>query len=140
MNDNCLFCKIAAGAIPSAKVYEDDKVLAFLDIAPFNPGHTIIVPKTHCVSSTELDPQFLAAIAVVAPRIGAALVRAAKAEGFNLLLNNGRVAGQVVPHVHAHVIPRRADDQIVISAPGGKYDSPEAMQELAEAIRRVLER
>ena len=136
--DDCVFCRILKGEIPCTKVYEDEKVLAFLDIAPFNLGHTVIVPKHHEVSSTQLDAEYLSAMMTIAPRIGAALIRAGLGEGFNLVLNNGRVAGQMVPHVHLHVVPRRADDQVVFTAPGTKYDSPSAMEEVASQLRDSL--
>ncbi|MBR0457677.1 MAG: HIT family protein [Victivallales bacterium] len=136
--NDCVFCKILRGEIPNTTIYEDDMVLAFLDIAPYNLGHTVIIPKTHCVSSTELDPEYLCAMIKVAPKIGAAVLRATKAEGFHIVQNNGRAAGQTVPHVHFHVMPRFAGDGVIFSSSGVKYDSPEAMQELASKVRTVL--
>lgn len=134
--DDCVFCRILKGEIPCTKVYEDELVLAFLDIAPFNEGHTVIIPKDHQHSSTTLGAEYLSAMFCVAPRLGAALMRATGAEGFNLLLNNGHVAGQVAPHAHLHVIPRFADDKVVISAPGVKYENNGEMADLAEKVRR----
>lgn len=136
--DDCVFCKILKGEIPCVNVFENDKVLAFLDIAPFNPGHTIIIPKEHHHSATTLPDEYLAAMMLAAPKIGAALIRATKAEGFNLFLNNGRVAGQVVPHVHLHVLPRFADDGVIISAKPGKYTTSDEMNALADAIRDAI--
>ena len=133
--NDCVFCRIIKGEIPCTKVYEDDKVLAFLDIAPFNPGHTIIVPKDHHHSITTLGADYLTAIITLAPAIGTALMRATGAEGFNIFQNNGRVAGQTVPHVHFHVLPRFADDDVIISASQKKYDSAEAMAEMASKIK-----
>ena len=134
--DDCVFCKILKGEIPCTKIYEDEKVLAFLDIAPWNKGHAVLIPKEHYHSSTELPAEYLSALMCVAPRIGTALMRAVKAEGFNLMLNNGRVAGQMVPHVHLHVLPRFADDNVVITAPGVKY----ADGEMAELQRKIQEK
>lgn len=136
--DDCVFCRILKGEIPCTKVYEDDLVLAFLDIAPYNPGHTVIIPKDHQVSSTVLGEEYLAAIMKVAPKIGAALMRATGGEGFNLVLNNGRVAGQVVPHVHMHVIPRFADDKVVMSGSSISYSGAEEMNQLLEKIQKAL--
>jgi len=138
--NDCVFCKILKGEIPCTKVYEDDKVLAFLDIAPFNLGHTVIVPKDHQHSITTLDEEFLCAMICLAPKIGAALMRATGAEGFNILQNNGRVAGQAVPHVHFHVIPRFADDKVVFTAPGKKYSGPEEMADLTEKLQKYIAR
>ncbi len=138
--DDCVFCKIIKGEIPCTKIYEDDKVLAFLDIAPFNPGHTIIVPKDHHHSITTIGLDYLDAIMAVAPKIGTALMRGTGAEGFNIMQNNGHVAGQTVPHVHFHVLPRFADDGVVISATPKKYESPEAMAELAAKAGKALEK
>ncbi len=136
--DDCVFCRILKGEIPCTKVYEDDLVLAFLDIAPYNPGHTVIIPKDHQVSSTVLGEEYLAAIMKVAPKIGAALMRATGGEGSNLVLNNGRVAGQVVPHVHMHVIPRFADDKVVMSGSSISYSGAEEMNQLLEKIQKAL--
>ena len=136
--DDCVFCRIIKGEIPCTKIYEDDMVLAFLDIAPFNFEHTIIVPKDHHHSITTLGSDYLNAIINLAPKIGTAIMRATGAEGFNIFQNNGRVAGQTVPHVHFHVLPRFADDAVIISASQKKYESTEAMAELAGKIQSGL--
>jgi len=136
--NDCVFCKIINGEIPCTKIYEDDMVLAFLDIAPYNPGHTVIVPKEHQVSSTVLQEGYLCAMIRIAPKIGAAMMRATGAEGFNIVQNNGRVAGQAVPHVHFHVIPRFADDKVVFSGSACSYSGPAEMSELAEKARKAL--
>ena len=138
--NDCVFCKIIKGEIPCSKVYEDDMVLAFLDIAPYNPGHTVIVPKEHQVSSTVLPEEYLCAMIKVAPKIGAALMRATGAEGFNIVQNNGRVAGQAVPHVHFHVIPRFADDKVRFLGGDTKYSGAEEMNELAEKVQKALKK
>ncbi len=137
MEKNCVFCKIIAGEIPSAKVYEDDKVLAFLDIAPFNFGHTLVIPKAHCHCFTELPADDLAAMMAAAQKLAVALMRATGAPAYNLLMNNGQVAGQEVPHVHLHIIPRQVDDTVAFSAPQKHYEGDE-LTELAEKIRQRL--
>ena len=136
--NDCVFCRIIKGEIPCTKIYEDEMVLAFLDIAPYNPGHTVIIPKEHQVSLTVLSEDYLCAMIKVAPKIGAALMRATGAEGFNIVQNNGRVAGQAVPHVHFHVIPRFADDKVVFSGSAGSYSGPAEMNELAQKVQKAL--
>lgn len=104
--ENCLFCKIAAGEIPSAKVYEDDGVLAFLDIAPVEKGHTLVISKRlHSEALIDTPPEILAEMLAVAKKIGAAMLKAGFG-GFNVVQNNYPDGGQAVPHIHFHVIPR----------------------------------
>ncbi|MBQ4479347.1 MAG: HIT family protein [Victivallales bacterium] len=137
MEKNCVFCKIIAGEIPATKVYEDDKVLAFLDIAPFNYGHTLVIPKIHCHCFTEIPPDTLAAMMAAAQKLAVAVMRATGAPAYNLLMNNGQVAGQEVPHAHLHIIPRLVDDTVSFSAPQKRYDG-EALTELAAKIQERL--
>ena len=134
----CVFCKIIRGEIPCCKVYEDDLILAFLDIAPFNIGHTVIIPKDHQNSITTLDEIYANRIIKIAPKIGVALMRTINAEGFNLFLNNGSVAGQTVWHCHMHVLSRFAGDKVVISSEPQKYDSMDQMAELAGKLFNKL--
>lgn len=135
--EHCVFCKILAGEIPSAKVYEDDKVMAFLDIAPFNLGHTLVVPKTHCHGLSDMPDDFRDALFAAAARLAPVVLRVTGATGFNLLLNNGQTAGQEVPHAHLHIIPRFADDKVLLSAPQKAYQGGE-MAEMQEKIRQKL--
>ncbi|MDD5252068.1 MAG: HIT family protein [Patescibacteria group bacterium] len=107
---DCIFCRIISGEIPSHKVYEDDQCVAFLDIAPTNVGHVLIVPKEHQPTMIEAPDEMLAQLCTVARRVAQAAVSAVQAPAFNLIVNNGAVAGQLVPHLHIHVIPRFADD------------------------------
>jgi histidine triad (HIT) family protein len=136
---DCVFCKIVAGQIPCDQVYEDDLVLVFLDIAPIALGHSLIVPKEHHTSVTTLPGAIAGRLMEVAPRIGSALMRATEAAGFNLILANGTVAGQVVPHVHLHVVPRHADDGVVMPVGRTSYPSPERKTEILAAARARLE-
>lgn len=137
---DCVFCKIIRGEIPCTKVYEDDLVLAFLDIAPFNYGHVVIIPKEHHNSITTIPEDISARMIAVAPKIGVAQLRGLKAEGFNLMLNNGSAAGQTVWHCHLHVIPRFTDDQVTMAAAPLQYDGPQAMQEVASKLTEKLEK
>lgn len=103
---HCVFCKIIAGEIPCHKVYEDDSVLALLDIGPIAEGHTLVVPKSHAERLDAIAAAEGAAIGAVLPRVARAVLKATGASDFNVLQNNGESAGQAVWHVHFHVIPR----------------------------------
>jgi len=107
---DCIFCKIAAGEIPSHKVYEDGEVLAFLDITPVNPGHTLVIPKSHYGNLLDLPEDLLCALAKAVKKITPAVLAGIGAPGFNLGLINGAVAGQAVDHVHFHIMPRFEGD------------------------------
>jgi len=110
MKNDCVFCAIAAGEIPSFKIYEDDLVLAYLDINPFSEGHTLVIPKAHTTGLLDTPSDTLREIIVrvktVAERIKAEL----PCDGFNILQNNGPAAGQTVPHLHFHIVPRVGTD------------------------------
>jgi len=135
----CVFCKIIAGEIPCDRIYEDNLVLAFLDIAPISLGHTLIIPKEHHNSSTTLSTQLAARIMDMAPKIGVALMRVTGCDGFNLMLSNGACAGQVVPHVHMHIIPRKPNDHIVFPVGQASYESSEQKAGIIGNIRKRLE-
>lgn len=107
---DCIFCKIIRGELPSQKVYEDDWVLAILDIHPANPGHTLIIPKHHQANMWEASDEMVGHMARVARRLSHAVVAATGAQGWNLAVNNGAAAGQIIFHAHWHVIPRFVDD------------------------------
>ncbi|HDD45997.1 MAG TPA: HIT family protein [Candidatus Aenigmarchaeota archaeon] len=104
--EECLFCKIVAGQIPAEKVYEDSDVIAFLDINPRNPGHTLVIPKKHFSDLLEMDDEYAMKLFVAVKRIAKAIKDGIKADGISISQSNGRAAGQVVNHMHVHVIPR----------------------------------
>ena len=106
---DCIFCKIAAGGIPAHKVYEDEQVVAFLDIAHFTKGHTLIVPKSHYIDLLDTPDELVAKIAVLAKDLAANYKPTLAADGFNIKQNSGSVAGQEVMHYHVHLIPRYND-------------------------------
>jgi histidine triad (HIT) family protein len=135
--DDCVFCKMVAGEVPVVKVYEDQAVLAFLDIGPVTDGHTLVIPKQHCARINECDPQVLGQIGACLGRIAGAVVEAMGADGYNVLCNNGRVAGQVVEHLHFHVIPRTAGDGVFTQWPSYEY-ADGRIDEIAEKICRSL--
>ena len=137
---NCVFCRIIAGELPAFRLYEDELVVAFLDIAPLNKGHTLVVPKEHHTSLTTLPAPHAARLMEVAPRLGAALMRAVDCDGFNLLLANGACAGQVVPHTHLHVIPRRPDDGVVLTARAVQYLGDQEKNEIVDKVKARLSR
>ncbi|NOY79689.1 MAG: HIT family protein [Kiritimatiellaeota bacterium] len=135
---NCVFCKIVAGEIPADKLYEDNCVLAFLDIAPINKGHTLVVPREHFFGITAVPAEIQARMMQVGARLGAALLRAVGADGFNLILSNGACAGQVVQHVHLHVIPRFPDDGISLPARSVPYEDDNEKREIIDRIRNRM--
>jgi histidine triad (HIT) family protein len=108
--ENCAFCRIVRGELPSVKLFEDDRILAFLDVAPINPGHSLIIPKEHHASLTTVPDALLEGMMRLVPRLGQAVVRVVDGDGFNLHLANGQCAGQVILHTHLHVIPRLGTD------------------------------
>jgi histidine triad (HIT) family protein len=102
----CIFCRILAGTIPCAQVYADAHALAFLDIGPFEKGHTLVIPRLHAPTLPDLPEIEAAALGVAIRRVGELLLSRLPCDGFNVLQSNGACATQVVPHVHFHVIPR----------------------------------
>lgn len=106
----CIFCKIISGTIPSVKIYEDDLVLAFLDISPINFGHTLVIPKEHHSSAATIPEPTAGRMFHIGARIGVALKRRLNYDAFNLHLADGSAAGQVVMHAHLHVVPRGVSD------------------------------
>lgn len=135
-NEDCLFCKIVSGEMPMSKVYEDDDVLAFLDIHPVNPGHTLIVSKKHSMNMLDTDDDVLKAMIVATKRVSQGILKVLDLQDFNLELNNGRIAGQIIPHLHWHIVPRTADDGLK-HWPGLSYEEGEA-DNLAGQIRDEL--
>jgi histidine triad (HIT) family protein len=132
MKNNCVFCAIAAGEIPSFKVYEDDLVLAMLDIGPFSFGHTLVIPKVHSEGLLDTDDATLAAVVSRVKKVAAHLKAALPCDGFNILQNNGEAAGQTVKHLHFHIVPRRAGDALAFVNSKGETDELAA---LAERLR-----
>ena len=121
-----IFLKIIAGEIPCWKLYEDAQVLAFLDIGPLSRGHCLVIPKTQYVTLDEMPPEEVAAVARVLPRLAKAVMAATGATAYNVLQNNGAVAGQEVNHVHFHIIPRGEGDGLGYRWHPKKLDAEEA--------------
>ena len=132
---DCIFCKIVRGEIPSATVFENDAVLAFLDINPVSKGHTLVIPKVHYASFAEIPADALAQLGEALRRISTAVTSQLTADGFNILLNNGRAAGQLIDHAHFHLVPRNEADGVMSWPAVHPYAEGEM-----EAIRSVLAR
>ena len=107
---DCVFCKIVAGEIPCHRVFEDERVLAFLDINPLAAGHTVLIPKTHVVRFEHMAAVDASALACAIGPVARRVLPALEADDYNVLQNNGELAGQVVMHLHVHIIPRRLRD------------------------------
>ena len=133
MKNNCVFCAIAAGEIPSFKIYEDDRFLAYLDINPFSKGHALVIPKEHYPCLAETPDDVLAELIATVKKVAAKVCGALKSDGFNVVQNNGEAAGQTVKHIHFHIVPRYADDKV--SFEGSKGD----MDELAAIAKTIGE-
>ncbi len=133
-----VFSKILRGEIPCHKVYEDDRVLAFLDIGPLSRGHTLVIPKEPAETLDQLSDESAAAIGRVLPRLCRAVKRVSGCEAYNVLENNGPLAHQAVFHVHFHIIPKPDEAQgLGVGWPMGRIDPQEAAT-LATAIREAL--
>lgn len=132
-----IFSKIIRGEIPCHKVYEDERVLAFLDINPLSPGHTLVIPKEPAVTVDQMSDESCAAIGRVLPRISRAVLKATGATEYNILQNNGPGAHQAVFHVHFHIIPKLADGRgLGVGWKPGKLsdDAPALARAIAQAL------
>ena len=135
--DDCIFCKIAAGLIPVTKIYEDRILLAFLDIGPISDGHTLIIPKQHFEKLHDCPPDLLGQVSSRLGKIAKAVADALNADGYNLLCNNGSAAGQIVKHLHFHIIPRNTGDGLFDRWPAYKYKHGK-IEQIADKIRQNL--
>jgi histidine triad (HIT) family protein len=133
----CVFCKIVRGEIPSAVVLETDDAVAFLDIRPVNKGHVLLVPRAHHADLSELPEPLASHVGSLLPRLCRAVKAATGADGLNVIVNNGRAAGQTVDHGHWHVIPRWHNDPVHWPWPHSEYAGDE-MGQMRLAIEREL--
>lgn len=135
--NNCIFCKIVNNELPSYKLYEDEDILAFMDIQPINPGHLLIIPKKHAELISDVDDSVAAKMSVVAKKLNTALRKSGlKTEGVNFFLADGEAAGQEVFHVHLHVFPRFRNDGFGFKFPENYRNKPE-MEELKIAAEKI---
>jgi histidine triad (HIT) family protein len=110
MENDCLFCKIIRGEIPSEKIFEDEHTYAFLDIHPINKGHTLVIPKMHAENIHDISSENFCTLMETVRRLALVVKDAMSADGINIGINNGKAAGQLVFHAHAHIIPRFTGD------------------------------
>ncbi len=135
--DDCIFCKIANGEIPSNTVYEDENYRAILDLSPAVKGHTLIIPKNHFDDLPDADEETLSSVLKIARKIGIGMTAALKCDGFNVVQNNGEAAGQTVHHLHVHVIPRYLDGDKIVTWKQLTSD-PEEQKKIAAEIAAQL--
>jgi histidine triad (HIT) family protein len=135
--EDCIFCKIVEGKIPAAKVYEDDSAIGFLDIMPANKGHCLIVPKKHFETFLDIPDNDLENIVKAAKKVAKALSLSIGNGSYNIVMNNGKVAGQIVPHAHIHIIPRFKGDGLRLSWSHKKYSNKE-IDEFKGKIRKFI--
>jgi len=131
MSKSCVFCKIARKEAPAKIVYEDDKVIAFMSIQPINVGHTLVVPKTHYDNVYEIPEDEIAYLYKIVKKITHAVKNAVNAEGIRIVQNNGAAAGQVIFHLHAHIIPMRQ------GPPGIHYPQNRSADELGDDAQKI---
>ncbi len=132
MKNDCIFCAIAAGEIPCFKVYEDELVLAYLDINPFSQGHTLVIPKAHSEGLLDTSDETLADVMAHVKKVAAHLKVTLPCDGFNILQNNGEAAGQTVKHLHFHIVPRYGTEPLTFE---GKPGDMEYLKALADRVR-----
>jgi histidine triad (HIT) family protein len=130
---NCIFCKIVAGQVPCFKLAEDDTTIAFMDINPVNPGHALAVAKGHYPTVDVIPADVLANVARTAQKIAKAVFKELKPVGVNLLQANGAGAGQSVPHLHIHIMPRRTNDGVILNW----EPKPGDMKEIEAVYKRL---
>lgn len=134
---NCIFCRIVEGKIPSKKVYEDEKCIVILDINPANPGHLLILPKQHYAVMPQMPEEILQHCFIIAKHLSQALLQALNVQGTNILVQNGPAAGQRANHFMVHLIPRKEDDGLNLSLP--EQDVNEAnVAKLKSALKPVI--
>ena len=134
---DCVFCKMVAGQIPVTKIYQDEVVLAFLDIGPVSDGHTLVIPTTHVEKLHDCPAELLSRVASRLGRIARAVAAGTNSNGYNVLCNNGISAGQLVEHLHFHIIPRNTGDGLFNRWPAYKYQEGK-IEQIAAKIRENL--
>lgn len=132
----CLFCSIVAGDIPAEKIYEDEHTLAFLDIAPVNPGHILVIPKTHATNIFDIDAEIFSHVMNTVHALAPKIKKVTGADGINIAINNEKASGQVVFHLHVHIIPRFENDGRTVWH--GNEAKPEELKEMGENLRAIV--
>ena len=134
---DCLFCKIVKGEIPAAKIYEDENVLAFLDVNPDSKGHTLVIPKQHAQDIFDIEKESLQKVFIAAKIIAQKLKDSLRADGINLMQANGKAANQVVMHFHLHLIPRYQNDSLIIHGHRPKEDEKPSFAKLQDIAKKI---
>lgn len=137
VDDECIFCKLAGGDIPTNAIYEDEDFKVIMDASPASKGHCIILPKTHAKDLMELPEEYCSKIMLVAKKCSSVLMKVLHCDGINVLQNNGEAAGQTVFHLHVHLIPRYADDTVQIT--WKEHADEMNLKALAEEIKKGFE-
>ena len=132
--EDCIFCKIIKGELPCYKIYEDEKVLAFLDLHPLSKGHTLVIPKKHTRDIFEIEPEELKSLILVVQKLSKIIMEKLGAQGINILQRNKTGAGQEVSHIHFHIVPRYKDDTVILP-PTSKYEA----ENLLELVKRLTD-
>ena len=135
---DCLFCKIINGEIPCTKVYENEKVLSFMDISPMNDGHMLVIPKNHGATIIELSEMDFLEVMSVTKKVAEAVNKALNPDGINILQLNGEAANQVVPHLHVHIVPRWDGDGLAISKWVPVQGDMEQIGQIADKIKKAI--
>ncbi|MBU0635699.1 HIT domain-containing protein [Candidatus Micrarchaeota archaeon] len=135
--ENCIFCKIVKGEMPAFKVVEGPHSIAFLDIFPVSKGHVLVIPKRHVKQLLELSEEELLEIGKIAQKIGKAVLAGLNCDGFSLVQRNGVAAGQIVPHVHFHVVPRFKGDSLSVWPSGPKAEQGE-LESVLLALKKFV--
>lgn len=135
--EECIFCSIAGGKIPASKIYEDKNIMSFLDIMPANKGHCLVVPKKHYETLLDISDEDLKNLILTAKNVAKALSLSIGNGSYNIVMNNGKEAGQMVAHAHIHIIPRFKGDRLRLKWSHKKYDEKE-MKEIQEKIRKFI--
>jgi len=135
--DECIFCKIVSGELQAAKVYEDADYLAFLDIRPVSPGHTLVIPKQHSDRFEAMPPEEAGKLFALVRKLTPGIIAGVGTNSYNIGVNSGPVAGQVVFHVHVHVMPRLPKDGLALWL-GHEYESDAACEQVAQKIRQTI--
>ena len=136
-DENCIFCKIANGEIPSATIYEDDDFRVILDLGPATKGHALILPKAHAANIYELPDETAGKAMILAKKMAGKLTDALNCDGFNIVQNNGEIAGQTVNHFHLHLIPRYEADGLNLNWPQQEI-SAEQLEEIRQTIKKSI--
>jgi histidine triad (HIT) family protein len=136
-DESCIFCKIVKGEIPSSKIYETDTVLVFMDIRPLSAGHTLVIPKEHCVDLFDIPNKLLCDVYSASKMVAAAVKETTSADGISIIQQNGKAAGQDIFHLHVHIVPRH-EGQKLPPFNDLQIAPREQLEELANKIRQNL--